>query len=264
MALVNRTGRRIAIGAGVLVIVWIVLLLVLGGVVGERKARAIADRLGETLQTTGTIGDHDLALIRGRLEIEKLAFDRDDPIGKLSLSVGGIRCELLPFGGALLDGNCRELAIEDLKLELSTFALFKLKKPTRPPIRAAHVVIENATLVFSPAAVVPSLGRIALTIERATAGPTVLKTPLSWLFALQTLQATLELPFGTIKIDYANGKLRAGGAMFGKTPVTLPFKMPAAHPTDDPKAELARLVKAGRSLAEQLVEQKARDWLRVR
>ena len=52
--------------------------------------------------------------------------------------------------------------------------------------------------------------------------------------------------------------------MFGKTPVTLPFAMPVASLAEDPQAELQRLVKIGKRLAEQLVEQKARDWLRSR
>ncbi len=259
------SGRsKLGIVAGGVLVVWIVLLLVLGAIFGERKAQAVADRIGETLQATAKVRDHDLALIRGRLALEGLEVERDDLIGKLSLDVGSIRCELLPFGGALVDSSCRELAVGDVRLELSTFALFKLKKPTRPPIRAASVTITNATLVFSPAAVVPSLGRVTLTIARATAGPTVFKTPLSWLFQLETLHATLELPFGTIELDYANGLLRAGGAVFGKTPVTVPFQMPVASVTEEPAAELQRLVKVGKKLAEQLVEQKARDWLRSR
>lgn len=244
--------------------VWIVVQLVLGAVLGEKRAQAVADRLGETLGATASVRDHDLGLLRGELALEGLEARRDDLIGKLALDVGAIRCELWPFGGALIDSSCRELAISELRLELSTFALFKLKKPTRPPIRAQRVTIEKATLVFSPAAVVPSLGRITLTIDRATAGPTVLKTPLSWLFALETLDATLELPFGVIRIDYAAGKLRASGAVFGKTPVTLPFRMPAGDAAEDAKAELARLVKIGKQLGGELVEQKARDWLRGR
>ncbi len=255
-------SKRIGLVAGGVLVVWIVLLLVLGAIFGERKAQAVADRLGETLQATAAVRDHDLALIRGRLSLEHLEVDRADLVGKLSLVVDSIRCELLPFGGALLDSGCRELAISGVRLELSTFALFKLRTPTRPPIRAERVTIDDATLMFSPAAVVPSLGRIKLTIERATAGSTVFKTPLSWLFQLETLHATLELPFGTVHLDYANGILSAVGAVFGTKPVTMPFQMPAADLAAEPKAELQRLVATGKRLAEQLVEQKARDWLR--
>lgn len=254
--------KRILIATGVVLAVWIVLLLILGAVVGERRAQAVADRIGETLGATSSIRAHDLGLLRGELSLEGLAARRDDLIGTLSLDVGAIRCDLWPFGGALIDSGCRELAISEVRLELSTFALFKLKKPTRPPIRAQRVTIEKATLVFSPAAVAPELGRITLTIDRATAGQTVLKTPLSWLFALETLEATLELPFGAIKIDYARGMLRASGGVFGKTPVALPFRIPPSDSAEDAKAELARLVKIGKRLGEELVEQKARDWLR--
>ncbi|MBA2541859.1 MAG: hypothetical protein H0V17_19600 [Deltaproteobacteria bacterium] len=254
--------RRLGFVVGGIVVVWIALLLVLGSIFGARKAQAIADRLGETLQATATLDDHDLALVRGRLRLDHLRVARNDLTGKLTLDVGKVRCELAPLGIALFDGSCRELAISDLRLELSTFALFKLKKPTRPPIRAHAVTIENATMIFSPAAVEPSLGRITLTIDRATAGATTMKTPLSWIFHLRTLNATLELPVGKIKIDYANGMLTAAGGLFGVTPVTLPFQIPVANLADDPKAELQRLAKIGKQLAEDLVEQKARDWLR--
>lgn len=257
-----RRLRLIGIVAGSVLVVWIVALLVIGAVFGERQAQAVADRIGESLQAKATIRDHDLGLIRGRLSIAQLEVRREDVTGTLSLDVGAIRCELLPVGGALFDSSCRELAISDLRLELSTFALFKLRKPTRRPLRAERVTLDDATLVFSPATVVPSLGRIALRIDRASAGPTVLKTPLSWLFQLETLHATLETPFGEIRLDYDHGMLRAGGGVLGKTPVTLPFQMPVTNLAEEPLAELQRLVKIGKRLAEQLVEQKARDWLR--
>jgi hypothetical protein len=237
---------------------------VLGAIFGARKAQAIADRIGESMQATATVDDHDLALVRGRLRLEHLRVERDDLIGKLTLDVGAVRCELAPFGVALVDGSCRELAISDVELELSTFALFKLRKPKRPPVRAHAVTIENATMVFSPAAVEPSLGHVSLTIERATAGPTTFKTPLSWIFHLRTLHATLELPIGKIELDYANGMLTARGSVFGSQPVTVPFVIPVADLAEDPATEMTRLVKVGKDLAERLVEQKARDWFRSR
>lgn len=256
--------QRLGMIAGGILAVWIVLLLVLGVVFGERKARAIAERVGEALQATATIEDHDLALVRGHLHLDQLRVQRDDRIGRLMLDVAGIRCDLGAFGIAIFDSSCRELAISNLRLELSTFALFKLQRPKRPPIRADAVTLENATLVFSPAAVAPSLGRIELTIEHATAGPTVLATPLSWVFHLESLRATLELPVGKIALVVANGTLSAQGSVFGSRPVTIPFAPPTPEPGGEPQAEITRLVTLGKDLATRLVEQRARDWLHRR
>ena len=73
--------KRIGIGTGIVLVVWIALLLVLGSVFGERRAQAVADRIGENLGATSAIRDHDLALIRGRLALAHLEARRDDPIG---------------------------------------------------------------------------------------------------------------------------------------------------------------------------------------
>jgi len=258
---VSRTKRAGIAIAGVLV-TWLLVLVVLGSIYGDRYARRVADRIGDTLQATGEVGDHDLALVRGRLSLDHLRVHRDDSIGTLSLDVGEVRCELAPLGIALVDSSCHELAIANVDLELSTFALFKLRNPKRPPIHARAVVIDQAVMVFSPTAVAPGLGRVRLVIEHAESGETVFKTPLSWLFRLDTLRATLELPIGAIRIAYANGLLSASGSLLGSRPVVLPFRLPLANLADDPQAELGRLVAIGRDLAERLVAQKTRQWLR--
>ncbi len=254
--------QRIGIAIGGVIVAWLILLVILGAIYGREKAQNVADRIGESLQATGTIDDHDLALVRGHLELAHLRVQREDVVGKLALDVGEVRCDLAPLGIALVDSSCRELAISNVQLELTSFALFKLKRPKRTPIQADSVVIDNAVMVFSPSAVVQSLGKVRLVIEHAEAGPTSFKTPLSWLFSLESFRATLELPIGTMKLAYANGLLTAQGSVFGKRAVVLPVRLPAADAAEDPAAEIKRLVKLGRELAEQLVAQKTRDWLR--
>jgi hypothetical protein len=257
------TMRRFGAIAGVVVVLWIVFLVILGAALGERYRTGIADRLGESLQATGAIDESNLALVRGRLELQRLHLGRDDVVGKLTLDVGDVRCELLPLGFALADSQCRELAVSNMRLEVSTLALFKLRPPKRPPLRASYVVIDDAVLVFSPSAMSPGIGRVQITIEHAEAGPTTFKTPLSWLFSLRTLRATIELPAGiTVKLGYDNGRFAATGTLFGPTPVTLPISLPPADPADDAQAEVKKLVRLGRELAERLVEQRAQDWLK--
>jgi hypothetical protein len=246
-------AQRAGIIAGGVVVAWLLLLAIVGAALGGARADRVAERLGESLQAQATIEDRDLALVRGRFSIDHLRVTRDDSVGKLSLDVGKIRCELAPLGIALIDHSCHELAIGGVRLSVSTFALFKLRKPKRPPIRAGAVVIEDAELTLP-------VGKLA--IARVDAGPTTFKTPLSWILEMTSLRATLELPIGTIRLTYGNGLMTAAGSIFGTTPVTVPVSLPRQDPDEDPQREVERLVKLGRDVAERLVAQKARDWLR--
>jgi hypothetical protein len=254
--------QRAALYAGGAFVAWLILLAIVGAAAGGSRAERVAERIGESLQAQATIEGRDLALVRGRFALDHLRVTRDDSVGKLALDVGTIRCELAPLGIALIDSSCRELAIGDVRLSLSTFRLFELREPKRPPIRAGAVVIEDAELVFSPSVVVQSLGQVRLAIERAEAGATTFRTPLSWIFNLRVLTATLELPIGTIRLTFANGTLAAAGSIFGTTPVRVPLVLPVTDPAEEPRQEIERLVKLGRDVAERLLAQKARDWLR--
>ena len=242
--------------------VWIVVLLVLGFALAGRTGDQVARRFGESVQGTATVGDSSLGLVLGRFAAEQLAVRRDDVVGKLSIDVGEISCDLAPLGIALVDRSCGDLEIHDVKLELSTLAIFKLPRPPRRPFKAERVVLDNAELTFSASAFLPSLGQIKIRIEHAEAGPTTFKSPLSFLFKLEALRAQVELPAGiTLRLGYANGKLSAAGSLFGSTPVELPLSLPKLDSTDDAKAELEKLVAFGTDLAKRLVAQKAQDWL---
>jgi len=257
--------RRAAIIAASVVLGWCVVLVVLDVSLAGREARHIEERVGESLQATAQVGDTDLALVRGRLVLDQLAVRRDDIVGHLALDVAEVRCELAPIGVALVDRDCRELAIHGMRLEVSAAALFKLQHPARRPIRARSVVIDDAELVFAPSAIVPNVGRVAITIEHAEAGPTVFRTPLSWIFALEELRARIELPAGiTLHLRFADGKLSAAGTLFGSAPVEVPFALPLAEAAEDAHDEIMLLAKTGEDVAERLVAKRAEDWLRAK
>jgi hypothetical protein len=257
--------RRAAVIAVCVVVGWIIVLAVLGPVLAGRERQNIETRVGDSLQATATVGTTDLGLVGGGLVLDRLAVRRDDAVGHLALDVDQVRCDLAPLGWALVDHDCRELAIDGMKLEVSTAALFQLRHPARQPIRARHVVIDNAALAFAPSAFVPSLGRVAITIEHAEAGETVFRTPLSWIFALETLRARIDLPANiTLRLGYADGKLSAAGTLFGSAPVEVPFELPVAAMAADAQGEIELLVKAGEDVAERLVAKRAEDWLRAK
>lgn len=255
--------KRLARVLAALAVAWIVLLFVLGFALSGRAARKVTARMTETMQATATVGDSSLGLVRGNFWFERLAVARDDLTGKLRLEVGRVDCDLPPLGLALVDRSCRELAIKDVKLELSSIALFKVQRPKHTPFHADHVVVDNADLVFLPSAFLPSLGRIRIQVEHAEAGPTTFKSPLSWLFGLRVLRAKFELPAGIeLAVALADGKLVATGSVFGATPVSIPLVLPKLDSADDARGEIRKLVAFGKDLAEQLVAQKAEDWIR--
>ena len=246
-----------------LVGLWIAALFVFGFILADRAGKRVASRIASSLQADATFGDATLGLVGGSLELEKLRVRRDDAMGTLALDVGAIDGDLPPLGLALVDRTCGELEVRDVTLEVSSLALFKLKQPRRKPYHADRVVVDNAKLAFMPSSFFPGFGRVAVTIEHAEAGPTTFKTPLSFVFALRALRASVDMPAGgTLRIDYANGKFRASGNVLGSTPVELPIELPVITSTDDAQAEMAKLVAWGKDLAERLVKQKAEDWLR--
>src|SRR4029079_18741384 len=98
------------------------------------------------------------------------------------------------------------------------------------------------------------LPRVAIAIEHAEAGDTIFKTPLSLLFALRALRATIEPPDGIpLELRYELGQLRVAGGIFGATPIALPIALPVADLADDPRAEIAKLASFGKDVAERLV-----------
>ncbi len=251
-----------AIAAAALLVVWLIVLVILGGVLGDRAARGTAARLGESLQADATVGSSELGLVRGVLELEHVAVKRDDPVGHLAIDVAEVRCDLPPLGWALVDGSCRELRVAGTRLDVSTAALFKIKNPKRAPIHARRVVIDDAVLAFAPSAFVPDLGRIAIAIDHAEAGDTVFRTPLSWIFSLEELRAHLDLPAGvSVRLAYSGGVLSVAGSVFGSSPVELPITLPVASMAHDAQEEIQLLVSAGKDIAGKLVAKRATDWL---
>jgi hypothetical protein len=257
--------RRLAVGGLTVIAVWAIGLLILDVVVTARTSTSTAQRVGESLQGNATIGEVDVALIRGRLELERLAVHRDDAIGHLALDVADVDCELAPLGWALFDRDCSELAVRGVRLEVSTAALFQLKHPKQRPIRAHQVMIDDAELTFSPNAFLPSLDKIVIRIDHAESGPTLFVTPMSWIFSLSTLRASIDLPAGlTVQLTYDHGIFGAAGSLFGSKPVELPLEIPVATLYADARTEIAALVKLGEDLAAALVVKRAEDWLRQR
>jgi hypothetical protein len=257
--------KRIAIIAAAVIAGWLLLLYLLGFALGSRQERKTTERLAESQQALVTIESSDLALIRGRWVMQGLALRHDSAIGQLSIDVAGVRCELGPLGWALVDRSCSELVVRGVRMMVSSTALFKQKRPKHKPMRTDRVVIDDAVLVFLPAALTQSTGRIEIAIEHAESGATLFRTPLSWLLTLQVLRAKISLPAGiTLRLGYERGVLTASGALFGTTPVEVPLQLPAAGTARDGREEMQQLVAVGKEIGQRLVARRAADWLKAK
>lgn len=218
--------------------------------------------MGQALHGDGTVQHADLALVRGYLEADGVAVRHDDVFGTLSLDVDRFHCDLAPLGLAIAQSGCRDLVIEGVKLELSTLAVFTWQKPKRAPVTVDHVMLHDATLKFDGGALAPGLDAIQIHIDRAEAGPTTFKSPLSFLFAMTALGATIELPGGIgIRLDVEDGVLYARGTFLGKAPIELRLALPLRDASWDARAELRALVAYGQTIATRLLEQRVRNFV---
>ncbi|MDB4961709.1 MAG: hypothetical protein JWP01_1708 [Myxococcales bacterium] len=255
-------GRRIAgwiVGAFAL---WIVVLAIVGSLYGGRAGARVATRLADKLDAQVTIDSTNLALVRGDLQMSGFKI-RKDHLGKLEIDIGEIDCDLRPLGLLLFDRTCTDLVIDKVRFSATSVSVFQFNKSKRTPTRAAHVVIRDAMLTFSPSAFLPELGKIEIKVDYVEAGETTFKTPMSWMFSMKEMRATLDLPASiVIKLHYKDGMLTASGGIFGSSPVTLPISIPVADSADDSKAEVAKIVAFARDLAKKLVAQRAEDWLK--
>ncbi len=255
--------RRIGWALVGLAALWLVALVIAGFALAGPTRTNVASRLGESLQASATLADGSLSLLRGRVDLDGLSVVRDDLGGHLALRIDTIACDLPPLGLALLDHGCRALVVRGVHFDVSSLALLRLPRPRRAPLHVDHLTIDDATIELEATALAPSLGKLSIHIDHADAGETTFKSPLSFLFALRELTATIDLPGNlALQLRYQLGQLEVAGSMFGAAPVTLPVSIPIAALGDDAATELSKLVALGKDLAEQVVTQRAEDWLK--
>jgi len=253
---VQRRIRRIVAALAGAFLTWEVVLF-LGSYVGSGCAREkVRERLAGSMNAAVTIGDLRLGLVRGAVAIDDVHIVKDDR-GYLRIDVARVDVDVLPLGLAMVQGSVGDVRIRDVDVEISALGALDLRGGKRTPIRFDSLVVERAHVRIEAARLVPGLAKLDVTIDRATAGATTLRTPLSWLFAMREFSAHVDLPIGgTVILTYASGKLRLSGAMFGSDPVELPFELPVLEPA----RELEQLGELGQRLVRELLAQATSRW----
>lgn len=249
--------KKLGIALVIAVGLWLAVLGVGGIVARDYVKQRLETRVGDSFHGEATVRRIELAFVRGHVELDGLSVKRSEALGSLTVEVDALRCEQWPLGLGLVEHGCRELDLEGIRLDVSSLAFVQWKKPKRRPVQADQVAIRNATITFAAGALVPGLDAIEIVIEHAEAGPTTFKSPLSWLFAVESLDMTVKLPAGIVlHLDYANGQLAARGTLLGSRPITLPIVLPVASAATDAHDELRALVTFGRDIATRLIERR--------
>lgn len=237
---------------------WSIALIAAGFFAEGCQRRRIEARIARTFEATVAFGDADLSLLRGKFSGTDLAIAKEVTAGTLRVKVASLDAELAPLGLALIDSRLRSLRLTGVELEASSLALLRTRKGSGKPFAVDALELRDVHLAAMPTMLLPSFGRLEVHLERATAGPTVLRTALSWVFSLETLVARIDLPGGvTIRVSYEGGKLRAQGGMFGSTPVEVPFAIPVL----DPAREMEQLQALGIELVQKMTVRQAEEWL---
>jgi hypothetical protein len=253
-----RRATKLAIGFATTGATWVVGLVIAGyaarGCVVERTQA----RLSQSLDATVAIGDLELSLVRGRVGLGDLVIDRDHD-GHLHVQIDRIDAGIAPLGAYLWDRDLGQVTVRGVAIEVTAWAVLKIKPPRRPPLVMDHLTIEGAHVVFAPTSLTGSWGKATLAVERAEAGATVLRTPMSWLFALEHLDAVLDLPgIAPIALHYDAGRLEASGSVFGATPIGIDVHLPAPEPGHEGR----QLADLATDLAERLALARAEHLLR--
>lgn len=250
--------RRIVTGVAALAGLWLVALLVIGWTADGCVRDRARERLAASMRAQVTIGALDLGLVDGSVAIDELKVLKDDR-GLFRMAIRRVDVDLQPLGLALVQDSVGAIHARGVDVELSALGALDLGGEGRgEPITFDRLVLEDLKVSISPTSLLP-VGKIDVTIERAVAGRTTLRTPMSWLFALQELRARIALPLDiTARLEYRAGKLRLSGELFD-TPVEVPFDIPVLEPA----RELDQLAELGKRLAIELGKEGVERWLKA-
>jgi hypothetical protein len=257
---VGRRVRQIVIGVIGTVLVWIGVLLVIGWTADGCARDRAAARLAGSMRASVTIEALDLGLVTGAIALSKVHIVKNQH-GYFRLDIARVEVDVLPLGLALLSDSVGDVVVRGVDVEVSALGALDLRGGSRDPVTFDSLDLSGAHVSIEATSLIPGLAHVDVTIERAIAGPTTLRTPLSWLFSLRELVAQIELPGNlSARLDYRGGKLRLSGGMFGQTPIEIPFDIPVLEPA----RELEQLAAMGKQLVSELTEVGAERWLQDR
>ncbi|MEZ4399344.1 MAG: hypothetical protein R3B06_04960 [Kofleriaceae bacterium] len=254
---VARRRKQILVGLAAIAALYLTALVVVGYAARGWVADVVRDRLALSLDGRARVGRVDLGLVRGRLALADVEVERDHQ-GQLRLAIARLEVDVAPLGAVVVDRAPRQITVRGARLAISGGGALGLPHRAGPPIAVGGVEIIDSELVIAATSALPGLAEVRVKLDRVRCGPTRFVTPMSWLFALDVLEARVELPGGRgFSIAYRDRVLTAVGGPFGQAPVTIDIELPRIPGDDEP----AQVRAVAFSLGTKLVAALARGWL---
>lgn len=253
-----RRLRQLGGGLVGLAVLWL-LALVLIGWLGDGCARRRAEaRIAGSLNAEVSIGSLDLGLVRGDAAVRDLRIERER-LGLFRLGIDELDVDFDPLGLVLVQDDVGAIRARGVDLEITGLAALAMEgERKKEPVTFQRLELEDVRVTLAATRLIPGLD-VALVIEHAVAGPTTLRTGMSWVFSLESLVARLDLPAGlTVRLRYRDGAIELSGGLFGATPVRFPVVIPVLEPA----RELEQLGALAGQIAGELSAQLLERWLR--
>lgn len=242
---------------GALAVAYLVALVIASYAARGLVADTVRDRLAASLDGDAAIGEVDLALVRGHATLRGLAVERQH-FGTLRLAIDRVDVDLAPLGAVVFDRDARQVTITGARMLISGGGALSLPRRHTRPITVGGLELRDSVVEIVPTTALPQLGRVRITIATARAGHTRVRTAMSWLFSLEELEATVELPGADpFTLRFRDRHFVVVGGPFGDTPVELPVEVPRVAAEDEP----AQLRALAFDLGTQLAARRLRRWL---
>lgn len=237
---------------------YLAVLLIAGWLVPGCVAERMKRRLAASLDAEVEIGDVDLDLLGGNIIVRDLHIVRDR--GAVDITIDRADATIASFGRVIYDRDLGAVAVRGAEVTLTGAGAVGLRGGERAaePVSMQSLRLTEVTIVVTPTALMPRLGRVEVQLERAVTGPLELRNAMSWVHALEELRAVVDVGGASGAVDYGAGELSVGAGLFGSRPITVPFRLPRPEPE---ALELAQLKSVAAALARALGPAAARRWL---
>lgn len=254
---VARRRTKLVVAVVAVLVGYPLLLVILGYALAGRAADTVRDRLAQSLDGEARVGAVDLGLVRGRIAVDDIVVERHH-LGTLRLAIDHVEIDVAPLGAVVVAREPRRVAVRGAHIAISGAGALDLPARERTVITLGGLEVVDSDLAIVVTTAWPELGQVRLRLDRFRAGRTVLRTPLSWVFALEALDARVELPGDAdFALHYAAGKLSAVGGVFGDQPVEIAIELPRTPGPDEP----AQLRALAFELGKRLVIERGKRWL---
>ncbi len=254
---VARRRTKLVVAVLAVLVGYPLVLVVLGYALAGHAAETVRDRLALSLDGDARVGSVDLGLLRGRLVVDDVVVERHHR-GTLRLAIEHIEVDVAPLGAVVVARDPRRVFVRGAHIAISGAGALDLPQREHTVITLGALEVVDSDLAIMVTTAWPELGQVRLVLERFRAGRTVLRTPLSWVFALEALDARVELPGDAdFALRYADGRLSAVGGVFGDAPVEIAIQLPRTPGPDEP----AQLRALAFELGKRLVIERGKRWL---